>query len=133
MPVLSEARVRAARPANKAYKLYDERGLYLKVETSGSRLWRFKYRYAGKERLLALGAYPDVSLKRAREKRDEARRSLADGISPSARKQEAKAAEAVTFAGVAAEPGRSEPQFRRRPTINGESRAGQSQHFDLES
>src|SRR5262245_42581529 len=103
MPYLSESRVRSARPADKAYKLYDERGLYLKVETSGSRLWRFKYRFAGKERLLALGAYPDVSLKRAREKRDDARRLVADGVDPCAQKQDVKAAEAVTFAGVAAE------------------------------
>jgi len=103
MPFLSESRIRAARPSDKAYKLYDERGLYLRVETSGSRLWRFKYRHGGKERLLALGAYPDVSLKMAREKRDKARRLLGDGVDPSAHKQEAKAAETVTFAGVAAE------------------------------
>lgn len=103
MPFLSESRIRAARPSDKAYKLYDERGLYMRVETSGSRLWRFKYRHGGKERLLALGAYPDVSLKMAREKRDKARRLLADGVDPSAHKQEAKAAETVTFAGVAAE------------------------------
>jgi integrase len=103
MPYLSESRVRSARPADKAYKLYDERGLYLKVETSGSRLWRFKYRFAGKERLLALGAYPDVSLKRAREKRDDARRLVVDGVDPCAQKQDVKAADAVTFAGVAAE------------------------------
>ena len=80
MPVLSEARVRTAKALDKAYKLYDERGLYLKVETSGSRLWRFKYHFGGKERLLALGAYPDVSLKMAREKRDDARRLLAGGV-----------------------------------------------------
>jgi integrase len=103
MPFLSESRIRAAKPADKAYKLFDERGLYLKVETSGSRLWRFKYRHGGKERLLALGQYPDVPLKRAREKRDEARRLLADGVDPRAQKLEAKAAEVVTFAGVAAE------------------------------
>ena len=83
MPFLSEARIRAAKPADKPYKLFDERGLYLKVETSGSRLWRFKYRHGGKEKLLALGAYPDVTLKRAREKRDQARRLLADEVDPS--------------------------------------------------
>jgi hypothetical protein len=82
IPFLSESRIRAAKPAGKAYKLYDERGLYLKAETSGSRLWRFKYRHAGKERLLALAAYPDVPLKRAREKRDQARQLLADGVDP---------------------------------------------------
>jgi len=103
MAVLSEAQVRTARPLDKAYKLYDGRGLYLRVSTSGARLWRFKYHHGGKERLLALGMYPDVSLKRAREKRDEARRLLADGLDPSTQKQEVKAAELVTFADVAAE------------------------------
>lgn len=83
MPVLSEARVRTAKALDKAYKLYDERGLYLKVETSGNRLCRFRYRNGGKEKLLALGVYPDVSLKMAREKRDHARRLLAGGVDPS--------------------------------------------------
>jgi integrase len=80
--VLTEAAVRAARPKEKPFKLFDERGMYLLVAPTGSRLWRFKYRQNGVERLMALGSYPDVSLKRAREKRDEARKKLADGVDP---------------------------------------------------
>src|SRR5882757_9323505 len=79
MPILTELSVRAAKAAEKPYKLYDERGLFMLVTTAGGRLWRFKYRVGGVEKLLTLGAYPDVSLKRAREKRDDARRTLADG------------------------------------------------------
>lgn len=81
-PLLTEATVRAARPREKPYKLFDERGMYLLISPTGARLWRFKYRQNGVERLMALGAYPDVSLKRAREKRDDARRKLADGSDP---------------------------------------------------
>jgi hypothetical protein len=58
--------------------------LYLKIATSGSRRWHFKYRHVGKERLVALGAYPDVSLKMAREKRDNTGRRLAGGVDPGA-------------------------------------------------
>lgn len=82
--VLSETAVKAARPKEKPYKLFDERGLYLLVAQTGSRLWRFKYRLGGHEKLLALGSYPEVSLKRAREKRDEARALVADGRDPGA-------------------------------------------------
>ena len=71
---LTELAVKSARPKDKPYKLFDERGLYLLVERSGGRLWRFKYSVAGREKLISLGNYPDVPLKRAREKRDEARR-----------------------------------------------------------
>jgi hypothetical protein len=67
--------------------LYVERGLFMLVTTVGGRLWRFKYRVGGVEKLLTLGAYPDVSLKRAREKRDDARRALTDGIDPAAKRR----------------------------------------------
>lgn len=80
--LLTELAVRAAKPKQKPYKLSDERGLYLLVSTTGARLWRFKYRQDGVERLLSFGAYPEVSLKRAREKRDEARAKVADRIDP---------------------------------------------------
>jgi Arm DNA-binding domain len=62
MPVLNEARIRAAKPIERPYKLFDERGLFLLVTPSGGRLWRFRYRLGGVEKLLTLGAYPDVSL-----------------------------------------------------------------------
>ncbi len=67
----------------KAYKVTDEKGLYIEVKPSGSKLWRFKYRYGGKEKLLSVGIYPDVSLKDARAKRDELRKQVASGVDPS--------------------------------------------------
>lgn len=74
---LTATAVRNAKPKEKAYKLYDERGLFLQVTSKGGKWWRFKYRYLGKEKLLALGTYPDVSLADARGKRDDARKMLA--------------------------------------------------------
>ena len=85
------------------YKLIDERGLFMLVVPTGGRLWRFRYRHGGKERLLSLGAYPDVALRRAHEERDEARRLVADGIDPSAQRQSDKAALGNTFEVVARE------------------------------
>lgn len=103
MATLNEARIRAAKPAGKPYKLFDERGLFLLVTLAGGRLWRFRYRLGGVEKLLALGAYPDVSLKRAREKRDDARKLVADGIDPSAKRRAERSAGANTFVAVADE------------------------------
>ena len=103
MPVLTEAQIRAAKPKDKAYKLFDTFGLYLRVEPGGSRLWRLRYRRSGKEKLLALGQYPYISLKRARELREDARRMLADGKDPSAQRQQARVARAHTFESIAAE------------------------------
>jgi integrase len=101
--MLSDTRVRGAKPRDSAYKLYDERGLFLFVTPTGGRLWRLKYRLNEREKLISLGAYPDVGLKRAREKRDEARKLLADGIDPSAERQERRTALLETFEGVAEE------------------------------
>lgn len=103
MATLNEARIKAAKPAGKPYKLFDERGLFLLVTLAGGRLWRFRYRLGGVEKLLTLGAYPDVSLKRARAKRDDARKLVADGIDPSARRQAERSAGANTFVAVADE------------------------------
>jgi integrase len=89
--VLSETAVKAARPKEKPYKLFDARGLYMLVATTGSRLWRLKYRHGGQEKLLALGSYPEISLKRARERRDDARQILAEGRDPAAVKARNKA------------------------------------------
>ncbi len=80
MPLLTEAKIRAAKAAEKPYKLFDERGLFMLVTPAGGCLWRFRYRLAELEKLLTLGAYPEVSLKRARDKRDDARRNVSDGI-----------------------------------------------------
>ncbi|HML44655.1 MAG TPA: integrase arm-type DNA-binding domain-containing protein [Hyphomicrobium zavarzinii] len=104
---LTDAAIRNAKPTDQPYKLADERGLFLLVNPTGSRLWRFKYRVAGKEKMLAIGAYPDVSLALARKRRDEAREALAAGRDPSEEKKAAKAEErAITdraFSTVAAE------------------------------
>jgi integrase len=103
MPVLNEAKIRSARPQERAYKLFDERGLFMLVTPTGGRLWRFRYRLGGVEKLLTLGAYPDVTLKRAREKRDDARKLVADGVDPSAKRQAEKAMQADTFEAIARE------------------------------
>ena len=103
MPFLTEARVRTAKPREKLYKLYDTHGLYLRVESSGGRLWRLKYRVSGVEKLMALGHYPDVSLKQARAKRDDARRDLGEGVDPQAARHARKIANADTFRVIAAE------------------------------
>lgn len=87
---LSDTAIRAAKPSEKPYKLFDGGGLYLSINIDGSRWWRFKYRYAGKEKLLALGTYPDVGLKRVRERHTEARALLANGIDPSAARRAEK-------------------------------------------
>lgn len=76
-------------PTTKAYRVTDEKGLYLEVTPRGGKRWRFKYRFQGKEKLLSLGVYPEISLKEARAKRDEHRKQVAGGIDPSdARKAE---------------------------------------------
>jgi integrase len=103
MATLTEMRVRAAKPAEKPYKLFDERGLFMLVTSAGGRLWRFRYWLGGVEKLLTLGTYPDVSLKRAREKRDDARRALADGIDPGAKRRAESDAKTNTFLAVADE------------------------------
>jgi integrase len=86
---LSTAKIQNSPPQKKTVRLFDGRGLYLEIAPTGSRWWRFKYRFAGKEKRISLGVYPDVGLKKARDRRDEMRRLVADGIDPSAaRKQE---------------------------------------------
>lgn len=79
---LSDAAVRNAKANGKVQKLSDGGGLYLHVTATGSKLWRMAYRFEGKQKLLSFGAYPAVSLKDARHRRDDARESLAKGIVP---------------------------------------------------
>ena len=101
--MLTPSAVANAKPQAKPYKLADERGMYLLVRPDGARWWRFDYRRpdSGKRNTLSLGTYPDVSLRKARDKRDEARKLVADGTDPGEQRQEAKAAkiEAATVAG----------------------------------
>jgi integrase len=80
-----------AKPKDKTYRLYDEKGLYLEVTKAGGKLWRLKYRFGGKEKRLAIGPYPEISLKDARAARDSARAQLAAGTDPSEHKKLMKA------------------------------------------
>lgn len=87
---LSDPAIKKAKPADKPYKLSDEKGLYLLINTVG-KYWRLDYRFNDKRKTLALGVYPDTGLKRAREKRDEARQLIADGIDPAEHRKATKA------------------------------------------
>ncbi len=99
---LSDTSARNAKPLDKPYKLSDGGGLFLLVNPSGSKYWRLKYRINGKEKLLSLGVYPQVSLKAAREKRDEIKAFIAQGIDPSIeRKRSVYDGEQETFEKVA--------------------------------
>lgn len=102
---LSDAALRAAKPREKPYRLTDERGLYLEIRPTGARWWRIRYRFAGKAQLLSAGTYPEVTLKEARQRRDEIRRQARDGIDPSAARKALRhqAAGADTFAVLAEE------------------------------
>jgi len=88
--MLTVKEIDAAKPREKPWKLHDERGLYLEIKPTGSRLWRFKYSLNGRENRISFGAYPDVPLKLARERRELARQSVAAGIDPSAARKQAK-------------------------------------------
>lgn len=106
--MLTDSKIKAAAtPSDRPYKLYDRDGLFILVNTTGAKWWRFKYRINSKEKLLSLGVYPDVSLALARTKRDEARRLLATGVDPSQerrdKKQEASVAHEYLFKSVATE------------------------------
>ncbi|MBA4421479.1 MAG: integrase [Syntrophus sp. (in: bacteria)] len=81
---LSDVKIRNCKPIEKPLKLFDGGGLFLLVTTKGGKLWRMKYRFDGKEKLLALGSYPEISLFDARRRQDEARTQLAHGIDPGA-------------------------------------------------
>lgn len=87
---LTDVAVRQAKPREKQYKLADGQGLYLLVTPAGGKLCRLKYRVAGKEKLMAFGAYPEVSLADARKRRDEAHEQIAASNDPSGEKPRAK-------------------------------------------
>src|SRR5690348_8106374 len=102
---LTLPKVRNAQPREHSYKLADGLGLALLVEASGAKLWRFRFRYGGKESMLSLGRWPEVSIADARRLRDEARTKLREGINPASAKREARIAREVasgnTFRAVA--------------------------------
>lgn len=104
---LTDTTIRLAKARDRDRKLTDGKGLYLLVTSSGSKLWRLKYRIDGKEKKLALGSYPEVGLKEARARRDTARQAAQAGSDPSVAKREARIAKRIaaanTFAGIAEE------------------------------
>lgn len=104
---LTNTQVRALKPKDRSYRKWDDRGLYVEVFPTGSKLWRYKYRYLGKEKRLPLGAYPKVKLGEARRGRDVARLQLDDGLDPCLERKRAKASRRLgasnTFSAVADE------------------------------
>jgi integrase len=101
--MLTEVEIKASKPREKPYKLADAGGLYLLINPNGARWWRLKYRVDGREKLLSFGVYPETTLKKARERRDDARRLLGDGVDPSQKRQAEKNAQAESFEAVARE------------------------------
>src|SRR5262249_49777367 len=91
--LLTDVAIRQAKANAKPRRLFAGRRLYLLISPSGGKWWRFKYRRAGRQQLLSLGVYPEISLKDARERRDQLRRDLAHGIDPAAERKAAKLAQ----------------------------------------
>lgn len=89
--MLSDAKARTAKPGERDYKLTDEKGLYLLVRKNGSKLWQHKYRVSGKEKKASYGVYPEVSIKEARDRRDDTREILRQGRDPSIEARKAAA------------------------------------------
>ena len=101
---LTDTKVRSAKPEAKEYSLVDGDGMFLLIHPNGSKYWRFRFRFGGKQHLMAFGVYPETSLADARQKREEARRLVAAGVDPREHKRavkEEQAKEAITFESVA--------------------------------
>jgi integrase len=120
--MLNDTRIRNAKPAERDTKLTDFDGLYLLVRPNGSRLWRFAYRFGGKQKQIALGAYPQVTLAEARDRREAARKLLAGGKDPSVERRLEKIAKAAggnSFREVAEEfLGKQRREGRSEATLN---------------
>jgi len=101
--MLSNAAISNAKPKKKLYRINDGRGLCLEVTPSGSKRWRFRYRFDGKEKMLSLGLYPEVSLKDARTRAEDLRRQLSEGEDPAQQRQKGKAAAQTSFRDLAEE------------------------------
>jgi integrase len=91
---LTDTAIRKAKPAAKTLKMFDAGGLYLELAPAGGKWWRLKYRFGGKEKRLSLGVYPDVGLKEARQRRDAARKLLAESVDPSEHRKQLRATKA---------------------------------------
>jgi integrase len=100
---LTDAAIRRSKPKQGMYRMPDERGLSLQIEPNGTRAWRFRYRFSGREKMISLGLYPDVSLADARKRRDDARRDVASSRDPSKVRTAERLAAITTFEGVARE------------------------------
>lgn len=104
---LNDAAIKALKPKDRVFRVADERGLCIEVALSGSKLWRFRYRFGGKAKVLSFGRYPEVTLKEARQRRDDARSQIRDGIDPGVERKRAKQTArfnaANTFGSVAEE------------------------------
>lgn len=101
---LTDTKVRSAKPEEKEYSLVDGDGMFLLIHPNGSKYWRFRFRFGGKQHLMAFGVYPETSLADARQKREEARRLVAAGVDPREHKRavkEEQAKEIITFESVA--------------------------------
>lgn len=92
---LSAPQITNAKPKDKDYKLSDGGGLYLLIKVNGAKYWRLKYRMQGKEKILAIGVFPEVSLKEARQTRDSAREQLRNGVDPSVEKMAKRMADTI--------------------------------------
>lgn len=114
---LSDVKVRTAKPEAKEYSLVDGDGMFLLIHPNGSKYWRFRFRFGGKQHLMAFGVYPETSLADARQKREEARRLVAAGVDPREHKRaekEEQGKEVITFEVVAREyPARLSPFWKR--------------------
>lgn len=120
---LTDTTIKNAKPGEKPQRLFDGGGLYLEISPAGGRWWRLKYRFGGKEKRLSLGTYPETPLKLARERRDEARKLLADGVDPGAERKADKvrakleaerAFQTIALAWVHEKSGRWTPATRER-------------------
>jgi hypothetical protein len=90
--MLTVMEIEKVRPQEKPHRLTDGNGLHLLVNPNGSKLWRFRYRFGGKQNLLSLGSFPDVGLATARQKRDDARQLIGQGIDPSQKRKDERQA-----------------------------------------
>ena len=117
MPQLTEAKLRAIKVSGKVERYHDQRGLYLELSAAGGKLWRWKYHFDGKEKRMAFGSWPEVSLKEARDKRDDARKVLQSGVDPGCRNRKKVLAhtQGRTFENIAREwvAGRTEVWAQR--------------------
>lgn len=125
---LTEVTIRNAKPKEKAYKMGDSGGLFLQVTPAGGKLWRLKFRVAGKEKLLSLGGWPAVSLATARKERDKAREALAAGADPARDKQQAKHRAKVSAANTFGEVAQEFIDKRKREGLS-TSTADKSEYY----